>query len=88
MLQYPLGNTNAILASALVNIIGEDGYSGNAKFEGLDDVLKMENSFVHLYGKSQTKPGRKMGHITMMSKDYNDLVRNAHYIKKTVKVIA
>ncbi|OIQ97518.1 N5-carboxyaminoimidazole ribonucleotide synthase [mine drainage metagenome] len=88
MLQYPLGNTKAILPSAIVNIIGEEGYSGNAKYEGLNEVLKMENVFVHLYGKTQTKPGRKMGHVIILDKDYSQLVRSAHAIKKLLKVMA
>ncbi len=87
MLQYHLVNTNAILPSAIVNIIGEDGYNGNATYQGLNDVLKMENVFVHLYGKKQTKPGRKMGHVTIIDKDHNYLVRSAHAIKKLLKVI-
>ena len=88
ILQYPLGNSNAIMPSAIVNILGEDGYSGPAKYEGLDKVLQMENVFVHLYGKKETKPGRKMGHVTILNKDYTALVRSAHAIKSTLKVIA
>jgi len=88
MLDYPLGNTTAILPSSIVNILGEEGYSGNAKYEGLNDVLAMENVFVHLYGKQQTKPGRKMGHATVMSKDKSDLIEKVKGIKKSLKVIA
>jgi 5-(carboxyamino)imidazole ribonucleotide synthase len=61
ILKYPLGNAHAILPSSIVNILGADGYSGEARYEGLEEVLQMENVFVHLYGKTQTKPGRKMG---------------------------
>jgi len=86
MLEYPLGNTAAILPSSIVNILGEEGYSGNAKYEGLNDVLAMENVFVHLYGKQQTKPGRKMGHATVMSKDKSDLIEKVKRIKKSLKV--
>ncbi|MEI9910918.1 MAG: 5-(carboxyamino)imidazole ribonucleotide synthase [Bacteroidota bacterium] len=68
MLGYPLGNTEHILPSIMVNIVGENGYSGDVKYEGLDEVLKIDNAFVHLYGKKQTKPGRKMGHVTIMSR--------------------
>lgn len=88
MLNYPLGNTDPILPSAIVNLIGADGYSGKAIYEGLDEVLKMDNVFVHLYGKTQTKPGRKMGHVTIISKDYQDLTYKANKIKHTLKVIA
>ncbi len=88
MLNYPLGNTQAILPSSIVNILGEEGYSGNAKYEGLDEVLKMENAFVHLYGKAKTKPGRKMGHVTVMSNERSELIEKVKRIKQTLKVIA
>jgi 5-(carboxyamino)imidazole ribonucleotide synthase len=48
----------------------------------------MGNVFVHLYGKIQTKPGRKMGHVTIMSEDYNELVQKAKTIKELLKVVA
>lgn len=88
MLDYPLGNTDPILPSAIVNLIGAEGFSGNAIYEGLDEVLKIDNVFVHLYGKTQTKPGRKMGHVTIISKDYQDLTYKANKIKHTLKVVA
>jgi 5-(carboxyamino)imidazole ribonucleotide synthase len=88
LLNYPLGNPNAILPSAIVNIIGAEGHSGDVVYEGLEEVLKMDNVFVHLYGKKQTKPGRKMGHVTIMSSDYQDLTHKANKIKHTLKAIA
>ncbi len=88
LLNLPLGNPNEILPSAIVNLIGAKGYSGAVIYEGLDEVLKMENVFVHLYGKNETKPGRKMGHVTIISKDYLDLTHKANKIKHTLKVIA
>lgn len=86
MLQLPLGNTKPILPSSLVNLIGENGFSGEAKYEGLDEVMEMENVFVHLYGKKETKPGRKMGHATIISNDRTDLIHKANKIKHTLKV--
>ncbi len=88
LLNYPLGNTAAILPSSLVNIIGEQDHSGDAVCEGLDEVLKMDNVFVHLYGKKQTKPGRKMGHVTVLSNDKQELVHKAHLVKRTLKVVS
>jgi len=88
ILNYPLGNTDPILPSSIVNLLGADGYSGEAKYEGLDEVLQMENVFVHLYGKKQTKPGRKMGHVTIINKDRTDLTYKAHKIKNILKVIS
>jgi 5-(carboxyamino)imidazole ribonucleotide synthase len=88
ILGYPLGNTAAILPSAIVNLLGAEGFSGDAVYEGLEDVLKIDNAFVHLYGKKQTKLGRKMGHVTVMSKDRTDLMHKANKIKHTLKVIS
>jgi 5-(carboxyamino)imidazole ribonucleotide synthase len=86
MLGYPLGNTNHILPASIVNLLGAEGYSGEAKYEGLDEVLDMDNVFVHIYGKKQTRPGRKMGHVTVLSKEKQDLIYKAHLIKRTLKV--
>jgi 5-(carboxyamino)imidazole ribonucleotide synthase len=84
MLGYPLGFTDAILPSIMVNIIGCEGHSGDVKYEGLEEVLKIENAFVHLYGKKQTKPGRKMGHVTILSKEKQDLLHQSGKVKRTL----
>jgi 5-(carboxyamino)imidazole ribonucleotide synthase len=88
LLNYPLGNPASVESSSLVNLLGEPGHTGEVKYEGLEEVLKMENVFVHLYGKKQTKPGRKMGHVTIMSKDKQDLVHKAQQIRHALKVVA
>jgi 5-(carboxyamino)imidazole ribonucleotide synthase len=85
LLGYPLGNTKAILPSAMINIIGEEGFSGKVIYEGLNEVLKIENAFVHLYGKAQTRPGRKMGHVTIVSNSIQDLTHKANIISRTLK---
>jgi 5-(carboxyamino)imidazole ribonucleotide synthase len=86
MLGYPLGHTDAILPSIMVNIVGAEGYSGDVKYEGLEETLKIENAFVHLYGKKHTKPGRKMGHVTILSKDKQDLLHQSNKVKRTLLV--
>jgi 5-(carboxyamino)imidazole ribonucleotide synthase len=88
MLGYPLGNTDHILPAAIINIIGNDGHTGEARYEGLHEVLQMDNAFVHIYGKKQTKPGRKMGHVTILSKEKQELVHKANRIKHTLKTIS
>ncbi len=88
ILGYPLGNTDPILPSAIVNLLGAEGHSGKARYENLEEVLRADNVFVHLYGKTETKPGRKMGHVTIISKDYQDLTYQANKIKHLLKVIA
>jgi 5-(carboxyamino)imidazole ribonucleotide synthase len=86
ILGYPLGNTEAIQSSVMINVVGEQGSQGEVIFEGLKDVLEIENAFVHLYGKLQTKPGRKMGHITVISKERQELLHQAKKIKHVFKV--
>jgi len=86
MLGYPLGNTEPILPSVMINLIGADGFSGPAVYEGLDETLKIPNAFVHIYGKSVTKPGRKMGHVTVISHEKQDLLYKANKIKHLLKV--
>jgi 5-(carboxyamino)imidazole ribonucleotide synthase len=81
---YPLGNTDAILPSIMVNIIGAEGHRGDVMYEGLEDVLKIENAFVHLYGKKQTRPGRKMGHVTVLSNEKQDLLHKSNKIKQSL----
>jgi 5-(carboxyamino)imidazole ribonucleotide synthase len=86
ILGYPLGNTEAILPSVMLNVIGEKGFRGEVVFEGLEEVLQIDNAFVHLYGKSETRSGRKMGHVTVISKEKQDLLLQAKKIKQLLKV--
>ncbi|MBC7947728.1 MAG: 5-(carboxyamino)imidazole ribonucleotide synthase [Chitinophagaceae bacterium] len=88
MLGFPLGNPSFVLPSIMVNLIGAEGHSGDVQYDGLDEVLKIENAFVHLYGKKQTKPGRKMGHVTIISREKQDLTYKANLIKNTLKVVS
>ena len=87
MLDYPLGNTEHILPAAIVNLLGAEGYTGEAYYEGLEAILTIPNVFIHIYGKKETKPGRKMGHITILSKEKQELIHQANRIKQTLKVI-
>ena len=88
LLKYPLGNPDFITPSALVNLVGEAGNNGEAHYDGLNEVLKMDNVFVHIYGKKQVKGGRKMGHITVLSKEKQELMHRVRMIKQTIKVIS
>lgn len=86
MLGYPSGNTDHILPAAMINITGAPGANGEARYEGIEEVLSMENAFVHLYGKRETRPGRKMGHVTIINDDMNMLVEDAQRVKQLVRV--
>jgi 5-(carboxyamino)imidazole ribonucleotide synthase len=88
MLDYPLGNPKHIMPAAIVNLIGSEGHSGEANYDGINDILKMENVFLHLYGKKETRPGRKMGHATILSPDKSDLVYKAKAIRQKFHVIS
>ena len=88
MLGYPLGNTAHILPAAIVNLIGEPEHNGPVDYEGFNEVLAMDNVFVHLYGKKETRPGRKMGHVTILSNEPQELLHKANRIKHTFKVVA
>ena len=86
MLDFPLGNTQHIMHAAIVNIVGEENFSGEAIYNGLNEVLAMDNVFVHIYGKTHTRPGRKMGHITILSNEKQELLHKANQVKHILKV--
>lgn len=88
ILNLPLGSSDMAVPSALVNLLGEAGYEGIAKYEGIDEILKVEGVYLHLYGKKFTKPYRKMGHVTILEKDIERLKSKAEFVKRTLKVIA
>jgi len=88
ILGLPLGATDIILPSAMVNLLGEAGYTGPAKYEGLDDLLAIEGASIFLYGKKETRPQRKMGHVTIVDKNADALKRKVEEVKKVIKVIS
>lgn len=87
ILNLPLGDTTIILPSAMVNVLGEPGHEGLARYEGFQEVTKISGVHVHLYGKRFTKPYRKMGHVTIVDHDIDALKKKAHFVKQTLKVI-
>lgn len=74
--------------SAMVNIIGEDNYEGNAVYQGLEKILNLPKTYIHLYGKKITKPGRKMGHVTVLGENKAEIENKINYIKNNLKVIS
>jgi 5-(carboxyamino)imidazole ribonucleotide synthase len=85
ILNLPLGNTDIKLPSVMVNLLGEEGFSGAANYEGLEACLQKEGVYIHLYGKTETKPFRKMGHVTIVHKDLEKAKENAYFVKRTLK---
>ena len=88
ILDLPLGTTRMKTASVMINLLGEPGYSGKVKYSGLEAVMKMEGVSVHIYGKKETRPFRKMGHVTILSDTVEDAREKADFVKNTLKVIA
>lgn len=88
ILNLPLGDTGLIIPGAMLNILGAPGHEGPALYEGLEDVLSLSGVFVHLYGKSHTKPFRKMGHVTLLGKDLQEIKVKVEVVKNKVKCVS
>ncbi|EMR00644.1 5-(carboxyamino)imidazole ribonucleotide synthase [Cesiribacter andamanensis] len=88
ILGLPLGDTACKIPSAMVNLLGEAGHSGPARYAGLEQVLELSGVHIHLYGKKITKPFRKMGHVTIVDTSLERLQEKARFVKDTLKVIA
>ncbi len=84
----PLGNTESRANAIMVNLLGEEGYEGLAKYEGIEEALAIDGVYVHLYGKKYTKPFRKMGHVTIVNQDRATAIENARKVQELIKVIA
>lgn len=87
ILSLPLGDTDIIRPSAMVNLLGSPGHEGPARYDGFEEVVKIPGVHVHLYGKRNTKPFRKMGHVTIVDQDLKSLQEKANVVKTTLKVI-
>jgi len=88
ILDLPLGSTHAYGPSAMVNLLGEEGYEGPAVYEGMETLLATEQVFPFLYWKAITKSFRKMGHITIMDADIASLKRKVDFVKQHIRVIS
>lgn len=88
ILDLPLGNTDSKVAGIMVNLVGAEGYSGNVVYENLEEILKLDGVTPHIYGKRQTRPFRKMGHVTIVNSDIYEARKIAEVVKNTIKVIS
>ncbi|MDA9563663.1 5-(carboxyamino)imidazole ribonucleotide synthase [Flavobacteriales bacterium] len=88
ILNYPLGDTSIISPAVMLNVLGEPGYEGPVKYDGLEQCMKVSGFNLHIYGKEVTKPFRKMGHVTVLDNDLNSAKDKARYIRKTLKAIS
>ncbi len=88
ILDLPLGKTNSKVAGIMVNLVGAEGHTGDVVYENMDAILKMEGVTPHIYGKKQTRPFRKMGHVTVVNENIEEARKIAQQVKETIKVIS
>ncbi|MBC3786597.1 5-(carboxyamino)imidazole ribonucleotide synthase [Spirosoma utsteinense] len=88
ILNYPLGDTSSYQPAAMVNLLGEDGHTGPAVYEGLETLLAMTGVFPFFYGKALTKPFRKMGHVTVMDSSLDALREKVERVKAGIRVVS
>lgn len=88
ILNLPLGNTETIQPAVMVNLVGEEGHNGPVLYEGIEDILALSGVYVHLYGKAETRPFRKMGHVTIIDPDLEKARAKARIVKEKIKVIS
>ncbi|MGS0525052.1 5-(carboxyamino)imidazole ribonucleotide synthase [Zobellia nedashkovskayae] len=88
ILDLPLGDTKSKVAGIMVNLVGAEGYTGKVVYENMSKILGMEGVTPHIYGKKQTRPFRKMGHVTIVNESISEARKIAQQVKETIKVIS
>ena len=88
ILDLPLGNTDSKIAGVMVNLVGAENHIGDVRYKNIDEILKMDGVTPHIYGKKQTRPFRKMGHVTIVNQQMDKARRIAEKVKSTIKVIS
>ncbi len=84
----PLGDTALKSPAVMVNLVGAEGYQGPVRYEGFSRILSMRDVYIHIYGKAETRPFRKMGHVTIVRSDVDEAIDIAQQIKRELQVIA
>ena len=88
ILDLPLGRTESKVGGIMVNLVGAEGHTGDVVYENIAEIMAMNGVTPHIYGKKQTRPFRKMGHVTIVDKDINTARKVAQQVKETIKVIS
>ncbi len=88
VMNFPLGSTEIVQPGVMINLLGDKNHTGTPVYEGINEVMKQQGVYVHLYGKTETKPFRKMGHITVVNPDLDKAISNAREVAKNVKIIS
>lgn len=88
ILDLPLGDTGLRYPAVMINLLGEDGYTGAPVYSGIEKVMAKSAVYVHVYGKRETRPFRKMGHVTIVGKTPDEAKEKAIFVRENLKVIA
>ena len=88
ILNLPLGRTDSKAGAVMVNLVGAVKHTGDVKYQNIEKILDLPGVTPHIYGKKQTRPYRKMGHVTIVDHDINKARTIAQEVKKTIKVIS
>ena len=88
ILGLPLGKTDNKVAGIMVNLVGAENHTGNVVYENIEEIMNMEGVTPHIYGKKQTRPFRKMGHVTIVNEDIGEARKIAQKVKQMIKVIS
>jgi 5-(carboxyamino)imidazole ribonucleotide synthase len=88
ILDLPLGKTDSKVSGIMVNLVGEEGYNGDVVYQNIESIMKMDGVTPHIYGKKQTRPFRKMGHVTIINDNITEARKIAEKVKRTIKVIS
>ncbi len=88
ILDLPLGATESKVGGIMVNLVGAEGHSGDVCYKNIEKIMEMKGVTPHIYGKKQTRPFRKMGHVTIIHEDINEARKIAEDVKGTIKVIS
>jgi 5-(carboxyamino)imidazole ribonucleotide synthase len=88
ILNLPLGSTEKKAGGVMVNLVGHEDYKGHVVYKNIEKILDLKGVTPHIYGKKQTRPFRKMGHVTIVHEDISEARKIAEEVKKTIKVIS
>jgi len=88
VLGYPLGSTEMINPAVMINLLGEKDHHGLVKYVGLENCLTIEGVYLHLYGKKETRPFRKMGHATILAENIESAKQKARRVKQDLKIVS
>ena len=88
ILDLPLGNTDSKVAGIMVNLVGEEGFSGQVVYENIEKIMAIDGVTPHIYGKRETRPFRKMGHVTIVNENMTEARKVAQQVKETIRVIS